>query len=1154
MSFRFIHLADIHYDRESQDAAAKSIEAAIEVGRQREIDFWALSGDLFNRGIQNSAGGGFPRLLDLIARMLEVAPICAVSGTVTHDLAGCYEALTRLGVVLLNPGEAYGLYRTEEGARIIEEMPQLTALPEVIFLGMPEPTKEWLLAGQGSLTADETNECVKAELRKILLGMGALRAEHPEVPCVFLYHGAVTGASMANGQLVEGGISIGREDLALVGADYYALGHIHLAQQIPGLSAYYSGSAYPVNWGELDQKGFNLVDLGIIEKDGRACGAGVVFLPFPHAPRKKLVADWPHEIDLREVDGFQTWLVLRVPKGAECDPGVWLENMLHDGALPGSRVTVETIPTETVRAAAITEKRALRDKLAVYAEASGETLTPGVNEKADALEREAEASGAIPEGLHIRLRKLRLRGAIGIWKGLHVDEITFDLDRYDAGLIAMVGANGSGKTTLIENMHPYPCMLTRDGTLQAHFRLRDSLRELTFVDERTGTEYRALIQIDGANASGSCEYHLFCGVVPLTNGRKADYEEAIARLFGSLPLFLRSAFVSQRATKSNPDLAEATKGEKKAIFRELAGLDYLQAYAENAHVKAGAIEGEIELERARVNLIESQLTALPGIVAERKAKQKELEGSTAAVSIIEAKGRKLKGKAEELAAKVREQELLAQRIASLEDQAVQQKQIIALAKAEIANYQSAVNGRPAAEKVIADHAEFKEQEGAENERLSGIRTERERIIAEHHDKENAWHAACGKVEGELSRLRTEKARVEGDRKILQAQIDHLAGELKVPLKENCPTCGQTLPESTRLILHEKRAESERNLLELRQNDALFAEMLSGKQDQIDSFVVPDAPPVPPLPPVDQAPLQRIRAALAGLKVEEARKSLALAQEAATRIEETGKQREKASLEVERLTGELEAERAQVDESWDSKHNQAQADLEAARLEYGEAQRAVATLEAQISNMGQRIEELEAQALELEERKAKIMGAQAEAAEWRYLEHSSGADGIQALELDAMGPGIAEVANRLLSSAYGSRFAVEFRTTRIAGRGSKVKQVEDFAIYILDNEDASEQELSTLSGGEAVWIKRAIYDAFGIVRERSTGTKFLTVFADEADGALDPEAKGRYVEMMKQAHVESGRRHTLIITHSPEAQEMIGQRIVMSELGLRKIEV
>ena len=148
----------------------------------------------------------------------------------------------------------------------------------------------------------------------------------------------------------------------------------------------------------------------------------------------------------------------------------------------------------------------------------------------------------------------------------------------------------------------------------------------------------------------------------------------------------------------------------------------------------------------------------------------------------------------------------------------------------------------------------------------------------------------------------------------------------------------------------------------------------------------------------------------------------------------------------------------------------------------------------------------------------------------------------------MGPGIAEVANRLLSSAYGSRFQLEFRTTRLAGKGSKTKQVEDFSIWILDSEDGTEQELSTLSGGESVWIKRALYDAFGIIRDRNTGTRFLTVFADEADGALDPDAKARYVTMLQQAHQESGRRHTLIITHSPEAQEMIGQKIEMNDLA------
>jgi exonuclease SbcC len=316
-------------------------------------------------------------------------------------------------------------------------------------------------------------------------------------------------------------------------------------------------------------------------------------------------------------------------------------------------------------------------------------------------------------------------------------------------------------------------------------------------------------------------------------------------------------------------------------------------------------------------------------------------------------------------------------------------------------------------------------------------------------------------------------------------------------------------------------------------------------------VIPDAPVAPPLPPVDQAPIQRVRAALAGLNVEEARKSLALAQQAATRLEETGKQRAKAEAELAELTGKLEVARKQLDPLWAMEHGRMLIALEAARREYTEAQRVVATLEAQIESMRQRIEELEASERDLGERKVRTEEQACEAAEWRWLERATGADGIQALELDAMGPEIAEVANRLLSSAYGSRFAVEFRTTRIAGRGSRVKQVEDFSIWILDGEAGTEQELSTLSGGESVWIKRAIYDAFGIIRDKSTGTRFLTVFQDEADGALDPAARLAYFEMLRAAHAESGRRHTVVITHSPEVQEMIGQKIVMGELAKKE---
>jgi exonuclease SbcC len=126
--------------------------------------------------------------------------------------------------------------------------------------------------------------------------------------------------------------------------------------------------------------------------------------------------------------------------------------------------------------------------------------------------------------------------------------------------------------------------------------------------------------------------------------------------------------------------------------------------------------------------------------------------------------------------------------------------------------------------------------------------------------------------------------------------------------------------------------------------------------------------------------------------------------------------------------------------------------------------------------------------------------------------------------------------------------VEIRTTRMAGKGSRTKQVEDFEIVIHDTERGTEQPLDTLSGGETVWIRKALYAAFGIIRARSTGTKFLTTCMDEADGALDPDARRRYIAMLEAEHAAAGRHHTIVITHSEAAQEMIPSRIDMRELA------
>jgi len=147
--------------------------------------------------------------------------------------------------------------------------------------------------------------------------------------------------------------------------------------------------------------------------------------------------------------------------------------------------------------------------------------------------------------------------------------------------------------------------------------------------------------------------------------------------------------------------------------------------------------------------------------------------------------------------------------------------------------------------------------------------------------------------------------------------------------------------------------------------------------------------------------------------------------------------------------------------------------------------------------------------------------------------------------------IADEANLLLQEAYGSRFSLRFQTTKEVGSGANLHQSEDFEIIITDNdldvEDLSnEQKLSTNSGGEKVWINKALYDAFGIIRERNTGLSYVTNFQDEADGALSPENKHLYLNMVEKAHQAAGRHHTILITHDLVIQASVPQQIVFKK--------
>jgi exonuclease SbcC len=1145
---KILHTADLHYRPADADLALASLRTVRETVEREHVDLVVFAGDMFDRAIHNSEAARLPDLMEAWREIMDLCPVVAVSGTPTHDVAGSYEPLARLHArntfTMLDPGEPY-----------------FALDGKLLVLGCPEPSKEWFLADKTGLGREQAAEAVVSGMRQLLLGLGAIRKEHADLPALMVYHGQVAGATLASGQALRpGGIQIGRDDLALVGADYYALGDIHLAQQIGDLPAYYAGSAYPCNWGELDQKGCWMVDIadrftGAYEDDAStnkrtfatSFQAELTRVPFPHAPRKKITTTWPVGLDLFEpdgqVEGFQVWVDVQVTQelAASLNTEATLRGLLACGALEGSRVTASVIPTETVRAGEISEAQGLSAKLCIYAENSNEAPPEGVPEKAEHLEAEARAEGVAPAGLHIRIDRLRLRGAIGIWKGQGVDDVEIDLGGYDDGLIAMLGPNGAGKTTLIENLHPFPSMLTRDGKLQDHYRLRDSYRDLEWTDVRTGDTFRSLIQIDGANASGACDYHLYRNGEPIANGRKADYEEQIKRLFGSLSLYLRSAFVTQRASRGAPELSEATKGERKSLFRELGGLDYLQDYADRAKAHAKGLEAALLTDAGEIAALERDTTDVPDYAAALVTSRILLDAEREGTAAIEARGHDLRAQSDAAQARLGAHRKAETELNGLHNQVVTLGHERGNAEQAIIALKDALRRRPEWQAQLAKYEALKAQEEKENEKRTDILLDRERLTTEHGRALEAHRTAQRKVESRQRELTDQAAALarEKDREV--SAVDALLALLH---SVECPHCHKTFALGGNTEQASVEAKQQR-VLDLDMDLVMIERDQDKAAAELAALVAPAAPM---LPGFDDGALRDILHDLEGYDIRVIRNALAQADKADAGIEAAGQRIMAIEVQLSGLKGQIAGAEGRLDPPAEECLRALNEALDVSAQRWRDARATIARLQAELAAAEKALADIERKRALLATARERVAGRQAEAAAWRWLERACGPDGIQALELDAMGPGIAAVANRILEAAYGQRFQIAFVTTRLSGSGARAKQIEDFQIIVRDSERGGEQPIETLSGGESVWIKRALYDAFGIIRDRATGQRFLTVFQDEADGALDPEARVAYVRMLEAAHVESGRRHTILITHSETVQQLIAQRIDMHELA------
>lgn len=166
----------------------------------------------------------------------------------------------------------------------------------------------------------------------------------------------------------------------------------------------------------------------------------------------------------------------------------------------------------------------------------------------------------------------------------------------------------------------------------------------------------------------------------------------------------------------------------------------------------------------------------------------------------------------------------------------------------------------------------------------------------------------------------------------------------------------------------------------------------------------------------------------------------------------------------------------------------------------------------------------------------VVAAEAEA--WTLLSQALGRDGVQALEIDAAGPGVTAIANELLGACYGPRFTLKIETTaaKKSGRGDK----EVFDVVILDGEKGRSGQRG--SAGEMVILDEALRLAIAIYVGQRTGSPLRTLWRDETTGALSPENANAYVKMLREAKRLGGFDRVYFITHAPDVWEQADARI------------
>ncbi len=759
-----------------------------------------------------------------------------------------------------------------------------------------------------------------------------------------------------------------------------------------------------------------------------------------------------------------------------------------------------------------------------------------------------------------------------------VDEIEIDFTKLQPGLIALTGRNGSGKTTIMENLHPYRTMVSRDGSLQSHFFLKDSYRILEF--EYDGRFYKSQILIDAL--TGGSEAYLFTGeddedALALNDGKVTTYDEEIEKLLGSQELFFNSVFSGQKSK----GIAELKPAERRKLFYELLNLDSYEKYLERA-------KAELKKEELALAEVEGQIKAIgeisPSLIDELRNDEAQLAANV--LALIEER-KHITSQIEELQSIINDADV---QIGIAEKKLADQF----LLKDEIKSYEKTIENiaNEHNKKVFRLNSDITDSEQLikkyenivllKDEILEGLNSiadyeksvklfveDRTHLISKKADLQEAYsksYAALSEKESGLKSKRDEHQKLNWALSQIKDSISRAIKDSElisnVPCDENtgqsCKFLSNAYESKNKLeqlqkqeanLLHsfndfaeqlshiEKEIISEKNLLD--EKFSVERGSISVKLDQIEAVIRDE---------------QKIVSDLKSKQYEEKKKQLDAAEKNIAVLTEKINsckiliESEKNSIQdqIKHIEDSIVATKKEIDDSLADYINSLKSSKDQVykQLKDYELKRDAVCFEidaeknqiADINNQISLIEKNLTLSMELTAKKSSI---QTEIQDWTFLCKAFDKTGIPVLKLENSGVEITNIANELLS-LFENKFRIVFETTSLTK--DKKKQKETFDINIVEEDGVC--EIGNKSGGQQVWLETAIQLAISLV-VRKQGRNIETSFLDEKDGALDLDNAYSYIEMLKKAHEMSGVYNTFIITHRTELLDFIPQQVKLT---------